>query len=56
MFKVNGVSGSLPGGNLRLIEPLDYEDPDHCQGFIFKVQVTDMVSVCFRNCIFTELS
>ncbi|XP_050723127.1 putative neural-cadherin 2 isoform X2 [Eriocheir sinensis] len=42
MFRVEGVAGALPGGNLRSVEPLDYEDPEHRQGFILRVQVTDM--------------
>ncbi|XP_063876233.1 putative neural-cadherin 2 [Scylla paramamosain] len=41
-FRVEAASGSMPGGNLRSVESLDYEDPDHRQGFHFKVQVTDM--------------
>ncbi|XP_050723109.1 putative neural-cadherin 2 isoform X3 [Eriocheir sinensis] len=42
MFRVEGVAGALPGGNLRSVEPLDYEDPEHRQGFTLRVQVTDM--------------
>ncbi|XP_063876237.1 putative neural-cadherin 2 isoform X2 [Scylla paramamosain] len=42
MFQVEGVSGSLPGGNLKSVKPLDFENPDHRQGFNFKVQVTDV--------------
>ncbi|XP_063876229.1 putative neural-cadherin 2 [Scylla paramamosain] len=42
MFRVKAATGSLPGGNLRSVESLDYEDPDHRQGFHFNVQVTDM--------------
>ncbi|XP_045130452.1 putative neural-cadherin 2 isoform X1 [Portunus trituberculatus] len=42
MFRVEAASGSLPGGNLRSVESLDYENPDHRQSFHFRVQVTDM--------------
>ncbi|KAG7160255.1 Neural-cadherin-like 14 [Homarus americanus] len=34
--------GGAPGGELRAVEPLDYEDPQHRQEFRFQVQVTDM--------------
>ena len=50
MFQVEGVSGSLPGGNLKSVKPLDFENPKHRQGFDFKVQVTDVVSVYFLSC------
>ncbi|XP_071515917.1 putative neural-cadherin 2 isoform X1 [Panulirus ornatus] len=42
MFQVEGREGGSPGGELRAVEPLDYEDPDHRRGFHFRVQVTDM--------------
>ncbi|KAK8399372.1 hypothetical protein O3P69_003470 [Scylla paramamosain] len=42
MFRVEGAPGALPGGNLRSLEPLDYEDADHREGFHFRVQVTDL--------------
>ena len=44
MFRVEGGKGTQPTGNLMSVEPLDYEDPDHRQGFTFRVQVTDRVS------------
>ncbi|XP_045130155.1 putative neural-cadherin 2 isoform X1 [Portunus trituberculatus] len=41
MFRVEEGAGTVPTGNLMSVEPLDYEDPDHRQGFTFRVQVTD---------------
>nr|XP_053637261.1 putative neural-cadherin 2 [Cherax quadricarinatus] len=42
LFRVEGRPGGGPEGDLRAVQPLDYEDPDHRRGFSFKVQVTDM--------------
>ncbi|XP_045584423.2 putative neural-cadherin 2 isoform X2 [Procambarus clarkii] len=42
MFRVSGRRGGGPGGDLRAVAPLDYENPEHRRGFRFRVQVTDM--------------
>ncbi|XP_042227979.1 putative neural-cadherin 2 isoform X2 [Homarus americanus] len=42
MFRVEGRRNGGPGGDLRAVAPLDYENPDHRRGFRFRVQVTDM--------------
>lgn len=51
MFRVEGREGGSPGGVLRAVEPLDYEDPNHRRGFHFRVQVTDMV----REALFVDI-
>ncbi|XP_071515440.1 putative neural-cadherin 2 isoform X1 [Panulirus ornatus] len=42
MFRIEGRRVGAPGGDLRPLEPLDYENPDHRKGFRFRVEVTDM--------------
>ncbi|XP_069941535.1 putative neural-cadherin 2 isoform X3 [Cherax quadricarinatus] len=42
MFRVDGRRSGGPGGDLRAVSPLDYENPEHRRGFRFRVQVTDM--------------
>ncbi|XP_042883447.1 putative neural-cadherin 2 isoform X2 [Penaeus japonicus] len=42
MFQVEGRQSGSPGGDLRAMSPLDYENPEHRKGFRFRVQVTDM--------------
>ncbi|XP_047489163.1 putative neural-cadherin 2 [Penaeus chinensis] len=42
MFRVEGRQSGSPGGDLRAMSPLDYENPEHRKGFRFRVQVTDM--------------
>ncbi|XP_071516734.1 putative neural-cadherin 2 [Panulirus ornatus] len=42
IFRIEGKRSGGPGGDLRSTTPLDYENPDHRQGFRFKVQVTDI--------------
>ncbi|XP_071534605.1 putative neural-cadherin 2 isoform X2 [Panulirus ornatus] len=42
MFRVVGRRSGSPGGDLRVVEALDYENPDHRKGFRFRVQVTDL--------------
>ena len=36
-------------GDIRARTLLDYEDPDHRQGFRFMVQVTDQVNIIFHG-------
>ncbi|MPC15766.1 putative neural-cadherin 2 [Portunus trituberculatus] len=42
MFSVRSRPNGEAAGDLRALVPLDYEDPEHRQGFRFQVQVTDM--------------
>ncbi|XP_069195696.1 putative neural-cadherin 2 [Procambarus clarkii] len=42
LFRVEGRRRGSPGGDLRSVAPLDYENPSHRRGFRFRVQVTDM--------------
>nr|XP_053630333.1 putative neural-cadherin 2 [Cherax quadricarinatus] len=42
LFRVEGRRRGSPGGDLRSVTPLDYENPSHRRGFRFRVQVTDM--------------
>ncbi|XP_069186499.1 putative neural-cadherin 2 [Procambarus clarkii] len=42
LFRVDGRRRGSPGGDLRSVAPLDYENPSHRRGFRFRVQVTDM--------------
>ncbi|KAK7072336.1 Cadherin [Halocaridina rubra] len=42
MFQVKGRVSGAPGGDLHVMQPLDYENEDHRKGFKFKVQVSDM--------------
>ncbi|KAG0716375.1 putative neural-cadherin 2 [Chionoecetes opilio] len=42
MFGVEGRRRGGPGGDLRSLTSLDFENPDHREGFRFKVEVTDM--------------
>ncbi|KAK8730326.1 hypothetical protein OTU49_008218, partial [Cherax quadricarinatus] len=41
IFSVQERGGGGPGGDLRLVTPLDYENPDQRPGFRFRVEVTD---------------
>ncbi|XP_069195930.1 putative neural-cadherin 2 [Procambarus clarkii] len=41
MFLVEGRGGGGPGGDLRPLTALDFENPDHRLGFRFRVEVTD---------------
>ncbi|XP_045129226.1 putative neural-cadherin 2 isoform X2 [Portunus trituberculatus] len=41
MFRVEKRRVGAPGGDLRLATPLDYEKPEHREGFRFRVEVTD---------------
>lgn len=43
LFRVEERRVGAPGGDLRPVAPLDYENPDHRRGFRFRVEVTDMV-------------
>ncbi|KAK3879098.1 hypothetical protein Pcinc_016307 [Petrolisthes cinctipes] len=42
LFHVEERRVGAPGGDLRPVAPLDYENPDHRRGFRFRVEVTDM--------------
>ncbi|XP_068212164.1 putative neural-cadherin 2 isoform X4 [Palaemon carinicauda] len=42
MFRVDGRKKGTLGGDLRAVEPLDYENEEHRKGFKFKVQVSDL--------------
>ena len=44
MFSIK-ESRSKSGGEIKAIQPLDYENPQHRRNFRFQVQVTDLVSI-----------
>lgn len=48
MFRLRPKADGAAAGELSAVVPLDYENPQHRQGFLFRVQVTDMVRRLIR--------